>query len=381
MKDWNRRLFDALIPLPYGTSYNAYLVLGSEKTVLIDTVNPGFEKLLENNIREHIEPQDLDYVVMNHAEPDHAGAIPYMLSLNKKAKLITTEKGAKMAQAFYNVPKERILIVKDEETISLGGKTLKFIYAPWLHWPETMFTYAIEDKILFPCDFFGSHIAHGIYDEDVPEWFIHAKRYFGEIMMPFRNMAQRALEKIKALKIEIIAPSHGFIYNKKVKDIVKLYNEWASGKVKRKALIIYVSMWKSTEKMVNKIADTLLSKDIKVTVHDLTVADIGNIASDLVDSAAIVLGAPTVLAGIHPLGMFATYLVKALRPPTKFIVMLSSYGWFGVAVKQLLDMLKGTNMEIVGTVEINGLPTTEDLLKINEVGEKLAEKIKEAVKE
>ena len=160
-KDWNRRLFDALIPLPKGTTYNAYLVIGTDKKALIDTVNPGFEKEFEEKIRNVIDPNEIDYVIMNHAEPDHAGTIPCIMSKNTKAKLVTSNKGAKMAQTFYKVPEERIIAVRDQETISLGDKTLRFIEAPMLHWPETMFTYLQENKILFPCDFFGSHIASG----------------------------------------------------------------------------------------------------------------------------------------------------------------------------------------------------------------------------
>ena len=212
VRDWNRRLFDALIPLPKGTTYNAYLIVGETKVALIDTVNPGFEKELEEKIRQIVDTSDVHYVIMNHTEPDHAGAIPHLMSTNNKAMLVTTSKGAKMAQAFYNVPGKRIKVVSDQETIDLGGKTLRFIDAPMLHWPETMFSYLQENKILFPCDFFGSHRAKGLYDEEVEDSIVHAQRYFGEILMPFRTMAEKALEKIKNLKIDMIAPSHGPIH-------------------------------------------------------------------------------------------------------------------------------------------------------------------------
>lgn len=195
-KDWNRRLFDALIPLPKGTSYNAYLIIGKNKKALIDTVNPGFEKELEEKISNLTNLKEIDYIIMNHAEPDHAGAIPYMMQINSKAKLVTSIRGAKMAQTFYRVPENRIIPVKDQETMDLGGgKTLRFIEAPMLHWPETMFTFLQEDGILFPCDFFGAHLAGGVYDADVEDLLVHAQRYFGEIMMPFRAMGQKALEK------------------------------------------------------------------------------------------------------------------------------------------------------------------------------------------
>ncbi|MEM3407122.1 MAG: FprA family A-type flavoprotein, partial [Nitrososphaerota archaeon] len=268
VRDWNRRIFDALIPLPNGTSYNAYLIIGKDKKALIDTVNPGFEIELEGKIKQIIDPRDLDYVIMNHAEPDHAGSIPHIMNLSDKAKLIVTERGAKMAQIFYKVPEERIMIVTDGNTIDLGDKTLKFIEAPMLHWPETMFTYLQENGILFPCDFFGSHTAGGLYDEEVEDVLSLAQKYFGEIMMPLRNMVKNGLEKIKNLKINIIAPSHGPIY-KNPERIINAYYKWANGETKNKAVIIYVTMWGSTESIVKLIIETLASEGIEVALHNL----------------------------------------------------------------------------------------------------------------
>ncbi len=185
--------------------------------------------------------EEIDYVIMNHAEPDHAGLIPFILKKNSKAELITTEKGSKMASVYYNVSAERIKIVKDNETIDLDGKTLRFIEAPFLHWLETMFTYLEEDKVLFSCDFFASHTAFGFYDDDVEEVIPLAKRYFGEIMMPFRSMGKRALDKIKGLDIKIIAPSHGPIYRNPEK-ILEAYKKWTNGETKSKVIVLYVSM-------------------------------------------------------------------------------------------------------------------------------------------
>jgi flavorubredoxin len=376
VRDWNRRIFDALIPLPKGTSYNAYLIIGKDKKALIDTVNPGFEKELEEKMHKLVDPSEIDYVVMNHAEPDHAGAIPYTMAMSKKAKLVATSKGARMAQTFYKVPEERIIAVKDQETINLGGKTLQFIEAPMLHWPETMFTYLKEDKILFPCDFFGSHLAKGLYDDEVDDLLVHAQRYWGEIMMPFRVMAQKALEKIKDLKISLIAPSHGPIH-RNPEPILTAYRKWANGETKRKATIVYVTMWNSTEKMIQPMAETLASEGIEVALYNLVSADVGDIAKDLVDSKAVVLGTPTVLGGAHPLAVYAAYLVKALKPPLKFGVVLSSYGWGGGSVKHVQEVLGQTKIEVVGASEINGPPTDKDITRIVELGKALAKKIKE----
>jgi len=375
VKDWNRRMFDALIPLPQGTTYNCYFIKGKEKTAQIDTVNPGFEGELIQKIDQISDVKNIDFLIMNHAEPDHAGSIPVIMSESKKAMLITTEKGAKMAQTFFDIQDNRIKIVKDGEKLDLGGKTLQFISAPWLHWPETMFTYLIEDKILFPCDFFGAHTATGIYDDDVDDLILFAKRYYGEIMMPFNRMGNNAMEKIKDLKIEMIAPSHGPIY-KNPKKIMDVYKKWTKGETEEKAIIIFVSMWKSTEKMINAITETLLSNNIKVSKFDLTNADIGDIARELVDSKAVVLGVPTVLGGMHPLGIYASYLVKALRPPLKYAVVLSSFGWGGGAIRQVSEILGPSGLEIVGTLDINGPPKDADYQKILELGNQLVEKIK-----
>jgi flavorubredoxin len=375
-RDWNRRVFDALIPLPQGTTYNAYLVLGSEKTALIDTVNPGFDEELVGRIRQVTSPEGLDYVIMNHAEPDHAGSIPQVMELSRGARLVTSEKGAKMAQVQYAVPAERIISVKDGDTIELGGKTLRFVEAPWLHWPETMFTYLEENKVLFPCDFLGFHSAYGFYDDEVEEFVPFAQRYFGEIMMPFRKMGQKALEKIEGLDIELIGPSHGPIHRNPQR-ILDLYRTWTAGETKEKVIVVYVTMWKSTEAMVEAMVETLMAEGLEVSLHNLVHADLGDVARDLVDARAIVLGTPTVLGGMHPLAIYAAHLVKALRPPLEYGAVLSSYGWGGGAVKQAAEILEPTKLEVVGAVEINGPPSAEDYGKIAEIGKQLASRIKE----
>lgn len=374
-KDWNRRMFDSLIPLPEGTSYNSYLVKGEKKTALIDTVNPGFEEELEVKINMVSDLKKLDYLIMNHAEPDHANAIQFILEKAPDALFVTTEKGVKMARLYHKLPDSRIKTIAEGDSLDLGGKTLRFIEAPWLHWPETMFTYLPEDKVLFPCDFFGAHTAHGTYDEDIEEIIPLAKRYYGEIMMPFGKMGARALEKIKGLDIETIAPSHGPVY-KNPKRIMDQYDKWTAGKTENKALIVYVSMWGSTREMVRTIAETLLKEGVDVRMYDLAVSDIGDVARELVDSRAIILGTPTVLAGMHPLALYGTYLVKALKPPARYGVVLGSFGWGGGALRQAGDILTPSNMEVVGTLQVKGRAKDEDLKKIEEIGRQLAQKMK-----
>jgi len=375
VRDWDRRLFDALIPLPYGTTYNAYLVKGDKMTALIDTVNPGFEGQLKEKLDVLGGMEKLDYLIMNHAEPDHAGAIPFVLKANQQLKLVLTEKGAKLAKALYQVPDDRMMIVKQDDQIELGGKTLRFIEAPFLHWPETMFTYLVEDKVLFPCDFFGAHSAGGVFAQDVQDLLTFAKKYYGEIMMPFTKSAKQGMAKLEGLEISMIAPSHGPIYNDP-EPIILAYRNWTSGETKEKVMICYVTMWQSTKALVDKMTETLLEEGIETKVYNLLVSDIANIAGDLVDSRAIVLGSPTVLNGLHPQALYAASLVKVLRPPAKYAAVLSSFGWGGGAVKQALEILGPTKMEAVGAVDVNGRPTAEDLKKVEELAKILAAKVK-----
>ena len=379
VKHHNRRLFDALIPLPYGTSYNAYLIVGSKKTALVDTVNPGFEKELLEKISERIDPAKIDYVIMNHAEPDHANAAKDVLAVAKNAKLVASAKGKEAAMMYFDIPVERIMVVDESSEIGLGGKTLKFVDAPWLHWPETIFTYLEEDKILFPCDFFGSHLAVGEFyaDEYGNENTLDmAKLYFAEIMMPFRKPGQTAVEKVKKLEPKMIAPSHGLIW-REPKVILDEYAKWTSEKFQKKVMIAYVSMWGSTEKMVLALRDALVKRGVTVEVFDLPNTEIGHIAKELVDTPVVVVGAPTVLGGVHPVAAYATMLVKTLRAPTKYAAVLTSYGWSGGAVKALQGILEGTKIEVLGVVEVKGPPKKTEFDKVVELADKIDEKLKQ----
>jgi len=379
VKHHNRRLFDALIPLPYGTSYNAYLIVGSKKTALIDTVNPGFEKELLEKVSERIDPAKIDYVIMNHAEPDHANAAKDVLAVAKNAKLVASAKGKEAAMMYFDIPEERIMVVDESSVIGLGGKTLKFVDAPWLHWPETIFTYLEEDKILFPCDFFGSHLAVGEFyaDEYGNENTLDmAKLYFAEIMMPFRKPGQTAVEKVKKLEPKMIAPSHGLIW-REPKVILDEYAKWTSEKFQKKVMIAYVSMWGSTEKMVLALRDALVKRGVTVEVFDLPNTEIGHIAKELVDTPVVVVGAPTVLGGVHPVAAYATMLVKTLRAPTKYAAVLTSYGWSGGAVKALQGILEGTKIEVLGVVEVKGPPKKTEFDKVVELADKIDEKLKQ----
>ena len=376
--DWHRRMFDSLISLPYGTSYNAYLVVGKNKIALIDTVWTPFADLLLSKIGKIVKTEKIDYLVMNHAEPDHSGSIPEVLSVAKNAKLVAMKRGIGMAKVYYDVPDERMLEVKEGDTIDLGGKTLRFIEAPWLHWPETIFTYLVEDSILFPCDFFGSHIAVScLFDDEVDDLLLpEAKRYYADIMMPFPVFVKKALDKIKDLDIKMIAPSHGVVY-RNPKRILDAYEMWARGPLKLKVVILYVSMWGSTEALEKTIEEAIAEEGIETVPYNLVVSDLSHLSRDLVDASAIIIGSPTYINGAHPIALTATEFIRGQKPRTKLVAIFGSYGWGGGAASQIEDRLKQSGFQIIETLECRGPPKEADLERARKLGKLIAQKIKQ----
>ena len=374
--DWDRRLFDALIPTPDGTSYNAYLVRGSEKTALVDTVDPALDYILLNNL-DRLKVEQLDYIVCNHAEQDHAGSIPVLLDLYPEARVVCTPKCKGMLIDLLHLDESVFITVNDKDTLSLGNRTFEFIHAPWVHWPETMVSYLREDKILFSCDFFGSHLAQSaLYVQDEGQVYEAAKRYFGEIMMPFRTNIQKNLEKLKDYDVEIIAPSHGPVHAKP-QFILDAYKEWVSGEPKNVVLLPYVSMHGSTRDMVNYLVEGLIERGVDVKQFDLTIADPGKIAIALVDSATLVLATCTVLGGAHPLAANAAFLVNALRPNLKFATIIGSFGWGSRAIEQVTGMLSNLKLELLDPVYIKGYPREEDFKALDKLADSIAQKHKE----
>ena len=366
--DWDRRLFDELIPLPDGTSYNSYLVVGKEKIALIDTVDPSKERVLIENI-EKLNIERIDYIVSNHAEQDHSGSIPVILEMFPDSKVVTNPKAKEFLMDLLHVPEERFLLINEGETLDLGGRTLKFFMTPWVHWPETMVTYLVEDRILFTCDFFGSHLATSklFADEEVLE---PAKRYYAEIMMPFRVSIKNHLKKLENLDIEMIAPSHGPIY-RDPSFIMNAYKDWTSDDVKNEVVVAYVSMHGSTEALVRRFVDILVEKGVEVKLFNLTKADIGEYAISLVDCATLVIASPTVLTGLHPVVSFVASLTGALRPKLRYVGFLGSYGWGGRAFDQLKSLLTGLRSEFLDPFIIKGHPTEKDFEKLEEFAEKI----------
>jgi len=374
--DWDRRLFDELIPLPDGTSYNAYLVKGSEKTALLDTVDPTKTEVLMENL-VGLGTERIDYVIAHHAEQDHSGAIPDVLMLYPEAKVVTNPKCKAMLIDLLNIAEDRFITVDDGQTLSLGDKTLQFVYIPWVHWPETLGTYLREDKIFFPCDFFGSHLAtSSLFVDDEAVVYEAAKRYYAEIMMPFRGPIKKNLEKIKDLQIDMIASSHGPVYDKPG-FIIDAYKDWVSDQVKNEVVLPYISMHGSTRKMVEHFVGALMERGITVRQFNLAVTDIGKLAISLVDAATIVLGSSTALTVAHPLVAYAAILANALRPKTRFASIIGSYGWGGKMVEQIAGLVSNLKVEILEPVIAKGYPKDEDFAALDKLADKILAKHRE----
>lgn len=374
-KDWDRRLFDELIPLPHGTTYNSYLIEGTDKTVLVDTTDPTKRAELFGNLAEH-GVKNLDYVIAHHGEQDHSGSLPEVIEAFPKAKIVCSAKAKPFLMELLLLPEGRFLTVGDGDTLDLGGKTLHFVMTPWVHWPETMVTYLKEDKILFSCDFFGSHFATSdLFTQHRSGVYHSARTYYAEIMMPFRGQILRNLEKLKDLDIKMIAPSHGPIYNEP-KMIMDSYAEWASDKVKNIVVIPYVSMHGSTQVMVDRLVSALEERGVGVKPFMLSRADTGELASALVDAATVVIGSPTVLAGPHPLAVYAATLTAALKPKIKYVSVIGSYLWGGKTVETLAGIVAGLSAEVIEPVYIKGYPKVEDLQMIDAMADAIAAKHK-----
>lgn len=374
--DWDARLFDRLIPLPDGTSYNSYLIKGSDKTALIDTVDPTKTTVLLDNLIQ-CGVDKIDYIISHHGEQDHSGSLPDVLLMFPDAMIVTNPKCKQMLIDLLEIKEDHFVTVEDGETLSLGDKTLEFIYLPWVHWPETFGTYLKEDKILFSCDFFGAHLAaSSLFVDDEATIYESAKRYYAEIMMPFRKQVNANIAKLQGKEIEIIAPSHGPVHNRP-EFIIDAYKDWASDNVKNEVIVPYVSMHGSVAKMVAYFVDALIQRDIMVKQFELATMDVGKLAIALVDAATVVIGSPTVLTGPHPCAAYAAFLANALRPKIKFASIIGSFGWGGRMVEQLTAMMPNLRAEILEPVVVKGHPKENDFIALDKLADNILAKHKE----
>ena len=379
--DWNIRNFHGY-QTHRGTTYNAYLIV-DEKIALIDSVKKGYGNNLLENVSQIIDPSKIDYIVSNHTEPDHSSELLKVAEVAPNAEVIATKKGAAGLKKYFKEDWD-ITEVKTGDSISLGKRTLEFISTPMLHWPDSMFTYVPEEKLLFSMDAFGQHLATSFrFNDEVDENVImeEARVYYANIIMHLGSIVKKTLKAAEGLDIEMIAPSHGVIFRNGLERIIGKYQDWAVFKPEPKLLVIYDTMWQSTELMANEIAKGAIEQGIEVKKLSVQANDITHLATEMLDAAAVAIGSPTLNNGLLPtVAEFLTY-IKGLRPGNKVGFAFGSHGWAGGAVELVEEVLNeiGTELTTEG-IKVQYRPTPEELAMCRQAGADLAKKALEKVK-
>jgi anaerobic nitric oxide reductase flavorubredoxin len=379
--DWNLRNFHGYIT-PRGVTYNAYLIK-DEKNTLVDTVKDAFAGELLKRISEHLDPAAIDYIVVNHVEPDHSSALPYVLEKANKAKIVTTDAGRAGLLRHYHIEGREWLIVKEGDTLTLGKRSLQFIPVPMLHWPDSMCSYMPEEGLLFSNDAFGQHISStGRFDSEIDFAILldEAAKYYANILMPFGSVAVKALDKVQGLAVNMIAPSHGVIWRTHLHEIVNAYWEWSRGKTQNKALVVYDTMWGSTEMMAKAIVEGLAGGGVETKLFRISCSDLSEIIKEALEAKAIIVGSPTLNNGMFPsVGGFLTYLT-GLRPKGKIAGTFGSYGWGGGAIKAVEQALQQGGMEVLkNDLSIKYRPQPEERLRCEAFGLEVAQKMKQSL--
>jgi anaerobic nitric oxide reductase flavorubredoxin len=378
--DWNIRDFHGYIT-NRGSTYNAYLIQ-DEKTALIDTVKHQFSEELVRKIKEIIPFEKIDYIIVNHVEMDHSSSLPEIAKLAVNAKILSSVRGKDELIEHYGKEFERVETVKSGDEVKLGGKTLRFVEAPMLHWPDSMFTYLVEDKILMPNDAFGEHLASSErFDDEVDQHILmeEATMYYANILMPLSPLIVRKIQEVIAMHIPIdmIAPSHGIIWRKDPMKIVNAYLDWSQRAIKNKIVIVFDTMWNSTDKMARAIGEGAASQGVDIKLLKLRSYAISEAMTEILDAKAVLVGSPTLNNQMFPtLSSFLTY-ATGLKPKNKLWSFFGSYGWGGGAVKSMAKVAKEAGFDVVEPgLEIKFVPDEEDLKKCFEFGQQIAQKIK-----
>ena len=376
--DWTIRDFHGY-GTPRGTTYNAFLVLG-EKPILIDTVKKPFLEELLSRIRSVVKPEEIAYIISNHTEMDHSGSLPEMIELCQPEKVFASVKGVENLSYHFDLPVE-ITPLKDGDSLNLAGLNFTFLETRMLHWPDSMFSYFAEEKILFSSDAFGMHLASSErfddeLDEAVMEW--EAKKYYANIILLYSPLVLKLLERVGNLGIEIkiIAPDHGPIWRSKISWILELYKKWAEHQPTKKAVVVYDTMWKSTEKLARAIEEGLSSEGIEVKVMKLRESHRSDVITELMEAGAIAVGSPTLNNNLFPtVADFLTYM-KGLRVKPLLGVAFGSYGWSGESVRLLKKWLEEMKIELVGEFSCQFVPKEKDLEEAKALGKKLAQRLR-----
>jgi len=375
--DWNIRNFHGY-SVQRGTTYNSYLII-DKKITLVDTVKHYMYEEMLSRIKEIVEPSKIDYIISNHVEMDHSGSIEKLLEVAHNAKIITSTRGEKGLKRHYKKDWD-FKVVKSGDTLNIGKRTLHFVHIPMVHWPDSMVTYIPTDKLLLPNDAFGQHIASSERFDDEIDWGIlkeEAAKYYANIVMPYGGQVEKALEELSGLEIDMIAPSHGIIWRSQIPKILGEYIKWARNETDEKALIIYDSMWGSTEKMAYKLMEGIEDAGIPVTMKNLKNNHISDIITDVISSRLVLLGSPTLNNTMLPtMGGFLTYL-KGLKPKNRIGFVFGSYGWGGQAVGEIENILKDLSWDMpVESINLNFVPDKKELVDVKKTGNKLGKYVK-----
>ncbi|WAM30536.1 FprA family A-type flavoprotein [Caldicellulosiruptor naganoensis] len=381
------RIFDIIMYTKYGTTYNSYLVIGSEKVALIENVKDKFFEKFLSNIKEIIDPAQIDYLIINHTEPDHSGSIGKLLEVNPKIKIFGSNSAIRFLKKISNKEFD-YQVVNDGDQISLGNKTLRFISAPFLHWPDSIYTYLVEDSILFTCDSFGCHYStenldiNWVMDNDKEGFMDAYKYYYDVIMSPFKNYVLQAIEKIKDLKIDIIATGHGPILTNYKDELIGLYKSWSEDLLKKPekpyVVIVYVSAYGYTKMLAQKIFEAIEKSGINVMLYNAIEHKIEDILEKIYRAKGVLFGSPT----INSDALLPIYEILIRLNPIvhggKIAAAFGSYGWSGEAVPNIETRLKQLRFKVVEPgLKVNFKPNEEELKKAYEFGILFAEKIKE----
>ncbi|KYK27311.1 MBL fold metallo-hydrolase [Thermoplasmatales archaeon SG8-52-1] len=376
--DWHIRNFHGY-STNRGTSYNAYLII-DKKITLVDTVKHYLFDEMLSRIKEIIDPSKIDYIISNHVEMDHSGSITKILEYCPNATIITSTRGEKGLKRHYKKDL-KFKVVKSGDSLNIGKRVLKFVEVPMVHWPDSMVTYIPSDKLLLPNDAFGQHIASSERFDNDFDWGIlkeEAAKYYANIVMPYGSQVEKALEALDGLDIDMIAPSHGIIWRSLIPKILEEYKKWAKYQTEKKALIIYDSMWGSTEKIAYYLREGIEDSEVPVTLRSLKNTHISDIITDVLTSKMILIGSPTLNNTMLPtMGAFLTYL-KGLRPKDRIGFVFGSYGWGGQAVGEIEKILKDLSWDMpMESINLNYIPDKNELINVKKIGNKLGRYIKE----
>lgn len=375
--DWDIRNFHGYLT-PRGTTYNAYLIM-DKKITLVDTVKYYLFDEMLSRIKTVVNPSKIDYIVSNHVEMDHSGSLDKILEFCPDAKVITSTRGEKGLRRHYKKD-WNFKVVNSGDTLTIGKRTLHFVHTPMVHWPDSMVTYSPEDKLLLPNDAFGQHIASSKRFDDEIDWGIlkeEATKYYANIVMPYGDQVAKALDALSGLDINMIAPSHGIIWRSQIKEILKEYKKWANYESEDKALIIYDSMWGSTEKIAYSLREGIEDVGIHVLMRNLKNTHISDIITEVISSKLIIIGSPTLNNTMLPsVGGFLTYL-KGLRPKNKIGFVFGSYGWGGQAVGEIEKIVKDLHWQMpIESINLNYIPDQKELLEVVNKGKELGKYLK-----